>query len=215
MTVIADITIPADSFVLGRLLSEFPDVAIELERIVPLEQDIIPLFWISGGDLDEIEGALGDHVHTNEVRRLTTTDDETLFEVHWTTDIDGVIQGLIEHHAKILEATGTAEEWEFRLRFPTHEDLSNFNVTLTEKDIPVTLRHLYNPKIPEEASPLSPDQEETLRHAFYEGYFEVPRRKNLVDLADEMAISDSALSQRIRRGVAAMIQQHLVADDER
>lgn len=213
MAVIADITIDAEAFDLGRVLSGFPDVTIELERIVPLEQNIIPLFWISGADLDAIEAALADHVHTERVKRLTTTDDETLFEVHWTTEINGVIQALIAHRAKILEATGTADEWEFRLRFGSHEDLSEFNMELTEGDVPITLRHLYNPSIPEEQAPLSPEQEEALRRAYYDGYYAVPRRKNLVELADDFDISDSALSQRLRRGTAAMIERHLLEEE--
>lgn len=37
--------IPADVFPLGRVLDEYPDVEIELERLVPLSEGIIPLFW--------------------------------------------------------------------------------------------------------------------------------------------------------------------------
>lgn len=55
MTVIADITVPADSFELGRVLQDFPTVEIELERIVPLQETSIPLLWISGTDTGEVE----------------------------------------------------------------------------------------------------------------------------------------------------------------
>ncbi|WP_390207643.1 hypothetical protein [Halocatena marina] len=45
---ITDISIPADQFALGRLLDEYPDIAVELERLVPLREDIISLFWVTG-----------------------------------------------------------------------------------------------------------------------------------------------------------------------
>ncbi|MDG5774907.1 bacterio-opsin activator domain-containing protein [Haloarculaceae archaeon H-GB2-1] len=214
MSVIADVTVPANSFPLGRVLMEMSDIEIELERIVPLQEAIIPLFWISGGDPETIEARLHEHPQTETVTELTTADDATLYEVHWSPDINGLIQALIDTRAKILEATGTADTWDFRLRFTAHEDLSAFNMALTEDDIPVTLRHIYNPTLPEEQSALSSDQRETLLTAYRHGYFKVPRGTTLRDLAETEEISDSALSQRIRRGVDALVEQALLADDQ-
>lgn len=116
MTVIADITVPADAFELGRVLQDFPNVEVELERIVPLQESIIPLFWISGIDTAEVEAALTETQHTKSVTILTTANDETLFEVRWTDQIDGIVEALIDTRAKILEARGEAETWDFRMR---------------------------------------------------------------------------------------------------
>ncbi|NUB91319.1 helix-turn-helix domain-containing protein [Haloterrigena sp. SYSU A558-1] len=214
MVVIADITVPADTFPLGRVLDDYPAVEIELERIVPLREAIVPLFWIAGAESGVIETSLLEHSKTETVEILTTKDDKTLFEVHWSSDINGLIQALIDTQAKILEASGTAETWDFRLRFPSHEQLSSFNMALTDEGIPITLRHIYNPSMPEGESPLSSEQRETLRLAYREGYFEIPRRTTQTRLADDIGISDSALSQRIRRGVNILIEQSLFADDQ-
>ena len=214
MTVIADITVPADAFPLGRVLEDVPDVEIELERIVPLQEAIIPLFWISGGETRDIETVLRDHHGTETVEELTSAEGRTLFEVHWSPEINGLIQALIDARAKILEATGTADSWDFRLRFSAHEDLSAFNMALTEDGIPVTLRHIYNPTLPEESS-LSPEQRDALLTAHRQGYFEVPRRTTLTELADTIEISDSALSQRIRRATDTLVEQTLLTDDWR
>ena len=214
MTVIADITVPADAFPLGRVLEDVPDVEIELERIVPLQEAIIPLFWISGGETAEIEAILRDHHGTETIEELTSAEERTLFEVHWTPEINGLIQALIDTRAKILEATGTADSWDFRLRFSAHEDLSAFNMALTEDGIHVTLRHIYNPTLPEESS-LSPEQRDALLTAHRQGYFEVPRRTTLTELADTVEISDSALSQRIRRATDTLVEQTLLTDDWR
>jgi len=91
MVVIADITVPADTFPLGRILDEYPAVEIELERIVPLREAIVPLFWIAGTEPEVIETSLLEHSKTEAVEILTTKDDETLFEVHWSADINGLI----------------------------------------------------------------------------------------------------------------------------
>ncbi|WP_049927348.1 helix-turn-helix domain-containing protein [Halopiger goleimassiliensis] len=213
MTVIADITVPAGAFPLGRVLDDVPEVEIELERIVPLQEAIIPLFWISGDDPATIETTLADHPETESVEPLTSAEERTLFEVHWSTEINGLIQALIDTRAKVLEATGTADTWDFRLRFSSHEDLSSFNVALTENDIPVTLRHIYNPTLPDEESELSAEQRDALLTAYRQGYFEVPRRTTLTELADAVEISDSALSQRIRRATGSLVEETLLTDD--
>ena len=46
VTIITDVRVPADQFPLGRILQAYPDVEIELERIVPTRDEIIPLFWV-------------------------------------------------------------------------------------------------------------------------------------------------------------------------
>ncbi|AEH35544.1 helix-turn-helix domain-containing protein [Halopiger xanaduensis] len=214
MTVIADITVPADAFPLGRVLEDLPAVEIELERIVPLREAIIPLFWISGADPAVIETTLRDHAETESVEQLTAAEDRTLFEVRWGPDINGVIQALIDTRAKILEATGTADTWDFRLRFSSHEDLSAFNMALTESDVPVTLRHIYNPTLPDEGDALSPRQRDALLTAYRQGYFEVPRRTTLTELADTVEVSDSALSQRLRRATNALVEDTMLTDEE-
>jgi len=55
------------------------------------------------------------------------------------------------------------------------------------------------------------DQRDALSRAVAAGYFEVPRRTTLVELADELDISDTAVSQRIRRGMANVLQDSALA----
>ena len=143
----------------------------------------------------------------NRIRLMIERGDETLFEVHWSDHVDGIVKALIDTRANILEATGEAEVWDFRLRFEAHEQLSELNVALTESGIPVTLRHIYNPTLPKEATTLSEEQREALRVAYQRGFFEVPRGITLAELADELDISDSALSQRMRRGLSVAVKQ--------
>lgn len=214
MTVIADISVPARSFAIGRIFEEFPDAEITLERIVPLQEQANPLFWVSNADSRPIEAKLRDQDDVETVEVLTETDSKSLFEVAIDPDDTGLVQALTEARANILEATGTADHWDFRLRFRSHDDLSSFNVALTDRGIPVTLRQLYNPSEPDDTSSISLEQRETLRLAYDLGYFEVPRRTTLAELADEFDVSDTALSQRMRRGVASLVEHSLLSDDD-
>lgn len=212
MTIIADITLPAATFPLGRALESFPDATMELERVVPLQETIMPLVWVEGSEPDAVESALRSHPQVKGVEVLTTTETESLFEVHWSPAADGLAEALLNTGATVLDARGTADNWDFRLRFSAHEDLSSLNVALTEKGIPVTLRRIYHPPL-EEISPMSPVQRETLLAAYRQGYFQIPRRINQSDLADELEISDSALSQRIRRAVSKLIERDVLSEE--
>ncbi|SIR97293.1 Predicted DNA binding protein, contains HTH domain [Haladaptatus litoreus] len=212
MIVIADVSIPADAFPLGRILEEYPEMEIELERIVPLHDAVIPLFWVSDGDTEAIEATLKEDPLTKSVRPLTQTDSRVLYEVEWSPEVNGVVQSLFDSDARLLEAEGTVDVWDFRLQFRTRSDLDRFREACEENGIPVTLRRLYNPALPEENGQLSARQYEALVSAYKGGYFEVPRGTSMSTLAAEFEISDSAVSQRLRRGTAALIAETLLPE---
>ncbi|WP_290812837.1 bacterio-opsin activator domain-containing protein [Halovivax sp.] len=207
--IITDISVPTASFPLGRLLEEYPDVSIELETMVPLHDSIIPLFWVEDGDEREIEETLREDALTDSVRLLTETDGRTLYEIHWSSDVNSLVQPLIEVGAEILSAEGAADEWDFRLQFRSHEDLDDFRSRCQENEIGIELRRLYNPSVPVEGGPLSIEQRDALVTAYLHGYYKVPREANQTDLSAQIGVSDNALSQRLRRGTARLIEESL------
>lgn len=214
MILIADISVPANVFALGQTLTDFPDVEIELERIVSGSEDVVSLFWVDSQGRqeseDRITSALREDPLTESVRRLTRTGDRTLYEVYWGSDIDGILRTLIDTDTELLEAEGTAEVWDFRLQFRSRDELASFRQNCRSKDISVTLRRLYNPSVPEDDSRLTDNQYEALVTAYEQGYFEVPRATSMDELATEFGISDSAFSQRIRRGSSTLISETLL-----
>lgn len=46
MVVITNITVAASEFALGQLFEEFPDIEIEVERVIPMQNSVMPLFWV-------------------------------------------------------------------------------------------------------------------------------------------------------------------------
>lgn len=214
MTVIADISVPLDAFVVGRALHDVSSVQIELERVVPVQRQVAPLVWISSHDRKVVEANLRTHPETDAVYVLARTDEKTLFEVEWTDGGDSVVDAIRESRGQLLRGTATADGWNFRLQFGTHEDLSRFNVALTEAGIPVTLRHLYDPGQLPSREPLSPKQLEALLAAYRQGYFDVPRRITQAELAERFELSDTAFSQRLRRAIASLIEQRLRTEDQ-
>ncbi|WP_439027488.1 helix-turn-helix domain-containing protein [Haloarchaeobius sp. DT45] len=205
MTLITDISIPSSEFALGRLFDAFPDIEVELERLVPMETGIMPLFWMTGEDEDSVQQALADDPLTQSVRCLSETGERSLFEIVWSPDVNGVIQPLLQNEGDVLRAVGNAEEWTFRLLFADRSHLRKFQTDCLDQGVHLDVRRIYNPVSPTGGSTLTKEQRDIIALAFEEGYWEVPRNITLGELGARMDISDSAASQRLRRGIKALL----------
>ncbi len=215
MSVIIEIAVPAEDFALGRSLKSIDNSQFELERMIPTTDAVVPFFWAHDTDPTELETALEADEDVLDVDMVDKLDNKALFRIEWVPDIDGLVQSIIEHEAAILEAIGTNESWEFQLRFPESDDISAFQAALRESGVSFTLQRMYNPSDPEtDVSGLTPAQREMLVMALEHGYFSIPRETNLMELAEELGISDQAVNERMRRGTAKLILSSLIAGTE-
>lgn len=213
MSVIADFSVPADQFALGHLLEVRPGVQIRLESMIPTGQSVIPYFWVRSPDVEAVEDALRESDIVDEVQLVDRVGEETLFRVTWSAEVNGVIGSIQDADSVILGGSGHGDHWSFQLRFPGNDALSTFYRTVVEKGIDLELEGVHNPL--ESSEPpelqLTDEQREALVVALDEGYFEVPRETTLVELAENLGISDSAVSQRIRRGLTKILSTRLAA----
>jgi predicted DNA binding protein len=209
VTTITDIRVRADAFPLGRILQAYPDIEIELERIVPTREGVIPLFWVETEREKAVEETLREDELVEEIDELTRTPERVLFSVNWSPEIDALIKALVDHGVEVLTGEGAANFWEFRLQFQNRDQLGQFRRACQEKDIPLELLRVYNPMMPPEEGPLTPEQKDALATAFENGYWDVPREISQRDLAELVGISDNSMSQRLRRGVKVAVAEVL------
>ena len=52
MTSIAEFTLPAADFPLGRAFEDRPEVTLELDRVVPSGDTVMPYFWVRDPNCD-------------------------------------------------------------------------------------------------------------------------------------------------------------------
>ena len=212
MSVIVEMTVPAEDFALGRSLEGVESTQFELERMVPTTDAVVPFFWAHNTDPDALETNLEADKDVIDVRMLDELDDRALFRVEWVPDINGLVQSIIEHEAVILEAVGTTDSWEFQLRFHNDAAVAGFQDALREADVDFNLQGMYNPEDPDTAiSDLTHAQREILLLALEHDYFAIPRETNLMELAEELDISDQAANERMRRGTAKVVRSVLTA----
>ncbi|MBZ6495989.1 helix-turn-helix domain-containing protein [Natrinema longum] len=203
MSVITEVRIPSDDFELGQILSLEKASAIELETLVPSGDVTVPLFWVYEPVENGILEAVERYPTVNSVTEVDVFDDRTLIRLDWDASQDHLFQCILEHDGQILGATGSPEGWNFEIRFSDREAMSQCQTCCEDAHISLDLIRIYNPTDPE-AGPwygLSEHQREALTLAIRRGYYDIPRGCTTAELADELGISDQAVTERLRRAI--------------
>ena len=212
MSIVATVAVPAAEFPLGVLVDE--DITLTVETTVPTSESVIPYFWAPASARDATVESLEDEPAVATAEIVDETDEHVLIKVTWNGRVNGVLESIREHDAIVTSAVGTDAQWTFRLRFPSYEDLSAFYTNCVDQGISMELVQLHETVSPGSTRQfgLTTAQRELIAAAYRAGYFDVPRRTTLVELGEQLEISDSAVSQRLRRGLAALIGSTIAAD---
>ncbi|WP_323174361.1 helix-turn-helix domain-containing protein [Natrialba sp. PRR66] len=216
MAVIAHLRIPADSFELGRILELEASGTIELENMVPLGEKAVPFFSVSDEVRESFEKNVESHPSVERIIEVTRHNGDRLYSLDWNVARDVFFQGVLDLRGQLLSATGTPNTWEFEIRFPTHEALSEFQEYCSNAHISLEVGRIYNPVRPGTGMwyGVTKAQREKLMRAVQGGYYSIPRRMSTQDLADDLGISDQAVTERLRRAIETLTENTLIAMEE-
>ena len=203
----ATFTVAADQFPLGTIFKQLPDVTIELERIIPAQDVVIPYFWVYGTQIDHVERAFPDHPGVKSIQLVDSVEEQYLLRVEWTLGYDSILTTLTETEVPLIDAVGTDDQWTFEVRGDDHEDIGTFQQRCRELDIPITLTalHALTPLSSESEPSLTDSQQKALALAYQQGYFNTPREVTMADLGDELSITPQAVASRLRRGIETIV----------
>lgn len=217
MSTIAEFSVPAEEFPLGRTLADLP-IDIEVERVADDSDHVIPYIWFSGSDPDaltQLDDCLETDPSVDGVELLADLGDERLYRMDWVEDATLVLYMLTEERATVLNATGERSHWQLRILFPEREGVSRTYEFATNRD-----RSLDVEKIHELADDrhgrdgLTDAQHETLVEALDGGYYEIPRDADMAALSDELGVSHQALSERLRRAHRVLVEDAVATASE-
>lgn len=216
MAVIAHFRVPADSFELGRILELEEGGRIELENMVPMGEKAVPFVSVSDEVRDRFEKKVASHPSVDHIVEVTRHDGERLFSLDWNVARDVFFQGIVDLRGQLLSGTGTVETWEFEVRFLTHEKLGEFQDHCSNAHISLEVGRIYNPVRPGTGMwyGVTGPQREALMLAVQGGYYSIPRQISTQELANELGISDQAVTERLRRAIETLTRNTLVAMQE-
>lgn len=204
-----------------KALRTVPDMVLQIEDIRSLSNEPWRfIYWASDGDFEAYEDALSNDPSITAFKCLSELPDRRLYRV--TLSDEGqhhTFQSVIVEEDIVAERiTMTAEKVEVLTRFPSREALFAFRDACHEQNRYFELFSLY------EESPTENDgvwsnqygvtnrQREALLSALDQGYFSIPRKTTMEDIADSLEISTSALSSRLRRGQQVLLRNTLAQE---
>ena len=212
MATITRASVPAEQFALHETLQSVPGAEFEVVQLVADRGDrVMPFLW---GTADESEGlpdAVEEDPSTENVEVVAEVGDEYLFRLEWTTPTRLFLHVIVEEEGSVLEGTGKDDRWRFRVLFPDHGAVSSTYEYCEEYGIDVELEQIsrLTDSFRRGQYGLTESQYETISRAYEGGYYSVPRRTNLEELAEELGVSHQALSERLRRGHETLIANGL------
>ena len=212
MTISTRVAVAADDFLLPTVLAESPTERAVIERSVPIGWTVMPYFWWSGDDADRLRELLDRDPTVERVAEVKPVDEGVTAGVTWNIDAPALLRSIDGPEVTCLRATGREDAWTLTLRFDTREALAVSSEQWRSFDLDVTVESINETMERPDHGPsptLTRCQRETLRAALRSGYFDVPRAATLQDLGQELGVSDTAISQRLRRGLRSLVATNL------
>jgi predicted DNA binding protein len=212
MSVIAEYAVRSGKLALADTVDAVPEVGLDIERAYATDPDRPILFvWVTAADVDGFDAALAEDPTIAAAERIDEVDGDYLYRlgIHESTPIV-LYAKWVELGGERLRARYEDGWWHARTRFPNREALSEYRRYIRDNDIDFRLERLYDSAYRSTDGPtLTDEQRETLELAYEQGYFEVPRSTTTAELADRLGVSNQAVSERLRRGHARLVEDAL------
>jgi hypothetical protein len=114
MTVIAECAFPPNPPPLGEGVRVPEGTRVELERVVPTGQGMLPYVLVESDDTDGFVSFVREQPAVESVEVLDGEESAALLRVHWTGE--GVVHWLEGVDAALLRLVGDANGWSLRVR---------------------------------------------------------------------------------------------------
>jgi hypothetical protein len=216
MGLVVEYTLKPDRLVLAPTLSAV-EVRLVVEGVTALAPTSPSLFvWVEADDFEAFDTAVRTDPTVTDVQMLSEADGERLYSMQLTDETEVVLYAeWARLGAEPLGGHYADGWWHLRSRFPDRRAAGEFRAFLAAKGVEFQLDRLYDTEpVPGVDDGLTEQQRETLELAYERGYFCIPREITTAALAEELGVSDQAVSERLRRGYARLVEHVLGPDDE-
>ena len=207
MCTIAEIELPVEEFVLRESLRAFPEVAFEVVPVAAhVRECLVPYVRATGPSLDRLGEALDADPSVADVSLVDDLGGERLYRMDWVENVD-FVSFLLDADATALDMYGRDDRWHLRILFPDRDSLAETHEFADEEGIQFNIKRIYelDGSVGRGEFGLTEEQYEVLVTAVEEGYFDVPRKVTMAELADSLGVSQQSLSERLRRAHKRLI----------
>jgi predicted DNA binding protein len=174
-------------------------------------------FFVRYDDRARLERAFDEDETVGDYDLVDWTEERGIYYLESAPDAELISTVIADVNGVVVEMETRNGGWTARLVLPDRAALTEVWEYAAEHDIDVDIAEIYgNDDVTGERSyGLTDEQRATLLLAYDRGYFSEPRETDLGGIADEMGLSSTATSGRLRRGIRNLIAATFGGDRDR
>ena len=217
MSLIVETHVAHPDLLLTHAIRAVPEASVRIEAYPITDPDCPLLFLrVEADDPGAFEAALDADPTVADPLFVTQIDGYRLYRVRVTDGAHLLSPKLASLTGRVVEMRSGDGGWYVRVEIPDREPIREFRRYCEEQGIEFTVSRLYQAEgWNGPLTRLTDEQREILLTAYANGYFDVPRRTTQGELAAEFGVTDSAVSQRIRRAMGRLVESVFVPDEPR
>ncbi|QLG50190.1 helix-turn-helix domain-containing protein [Natrinema halophilum] len=209
MSLVVEYQINGPPITLPQAAAVVPESTLEIQNWHLDGGEIIWYVWATGDDASRITAAFTDVPNVVDVGVINELDDRGLFWVVMDLTLDEPPDDLCKQ-GTIIDARIRPDCLQFTSRVSGREYLRDVWEYFRSNDIDVTVLRLRQAtETNEPRDQLTDAQFEALSTAYEMGYFDESERVTQADIAEELGISCSSVSARLRRAQHRLLEEQL------
>ncbi|WP_458187805.1 helix-turn-helix domain-containing protein [Haladaptatus sp. NG-WS-4] len=213
-TLFAEVSISHDRLVLVPTIESVPEATIQMEG-TPVGGST-PFVSVVTDDFVAFERALEVDPTVSETTLFSSSADRRVYQLHLAPSVTPFLPTAADLGVRILDVQSGNGGWIARIQMLSREPLIELRNGCLDAGITFRVRQLYgaNPETEIDVARLTPQQRNTVLTAYRFGYYDVPRGISQSELADELGVSTSAISQQLRRATGQLIASTFAVDQD-
>ena len=172
-------------------------------------------YLIEHDDQAELEAALTDDTTVASYDIVDCSEGTGIYYISHTPETELISPAVMAVNGYLIDTETNDSGWIVRLLLPDREALDSVWTYANEHEMDVDIIEIYGSDASSEQTyGLTDAQLAALRVAYDRGYFNEPRDASLTEIADELGLSSTATSGRLRRGMRNLLSATLSESSE-
>lgn len=212
-----------------KIYVEHPDLALAptIQSIQDIDVGVVSeagtdpqhdthFFWVETSDFAAVESSLAADHTVDSFRAIAGYEGRRTYGIEYSDAAKLISPPIVEAGGLVLDSHSHADGWTLTLQLDSHETLDRVAAFAEAEDIRFDVFELHQIEGDRTDAEfgLTERQIEALVNAYTQGYYDDPRETSLEELATLLDISQTAVSGRLRRASARLIEEVLVDSDD-
>ncbi|RKD89152.1 helix-turn-helix domain-containing protein [Halopiger aswanensis] len=213
MGFIAEVRLVHDELPLVPTIQNHPDASLRHEYEAAGDGRRIQFVSAFGDAGARLVEAMRDDPTVSNPTRIAAFGQRTIYRLTVETDLEIIPYRCAEDDLFIFAVTSDGRGWTARIHLPDRDALAAIRRWYRDRGVSFRVTQLYDSAVSDDGTYfLTEEQREILLLAYESGYFDVPRGITQDDLAEQLDVTDSAVSQKLRRAIATLIAATVETD---